>query len=121
MDNSRFLNINIGGQNRDLFFGNNTLEKIMEIEGVKYVTDVTKLPMHLTFIRSLIYAGLSVADRKAGRPVTYTIDDVSDWIDDMPEGNTKKLMDKFPLMVEGLGKMMGEIQPPATKKEKAQK
>lgn len=110
MDTSRYLNITIGEKNRELFFGNNTLEKFMEVEDIKYFSEISKGFQSVTLIRSIVYAGCMVADRKAKREIDYTLEDVSDWLDDFPKGNTKKVMEKFTEMVQKLGEMMGEME-----------
>lgn len=121
MDTSRYLNIQVGGKNRELFFGNNTLEKFMEVEGIKYFSEIAKGFQSVTLIRSIIYAGCVVADRKAKREIDYDLEDVSDWLDDFPQGNTKKVMEKFTAMVQKLGEMMGEMEGIETPQTKAPK
>lgn len=75
--------IHIGGENRPVKFGMNSLRLFCKATGMK-IADLAKLgdDMSLDDAIQLAYYGLYDGARKEGFKFTATIEDVADWMDE---------------------------------------
>ena len=98
--------VHIGGEDRPVKFGFNTLAEFGNIAGLK-LNDLQNLGSSLTIdhVITLVWCGLKAGAKKEDKEFTASKDDVGDWLDEDPN------------LVAEMMTIYGESQAPAGKKK----
>jgi hypothetical protein len=109
--------INIGGENRPVYFGLAALAKLEQLTGVR-ISGMDKMLADLSIdnLISFVFAGLYGGHKKERKDIDFSIDDVMDWLDDYMESgqNIETLMEVY---MSCMPLMKNEETKPASKKK----
>lgn len=95
MDINNILTIEIGGKQRKLYYGLNSLEVFSTEMGIKDLTTITQEVRTLKGVKTLIYALAYVGDIIDGNEIDYNIMDVGFWIDNLSQADLNIIISKF--------------------------
>ena len=87
---SGFIRIEIGGKVRPIKFGMGAWKYFTEVTGVQ-LADLANVDA-ITFGASIVYGGLKQAALADNEPVDFNINNVYDWLDEMPQDDYSKIM-----------------------------
>ena len=99
-----YVNLNLGGVNRGLKFGNRALLNVMQIHQVD-----ENLKFSFELIVDLVYYALLNNCLVKKTEADFTYEQVTEWVDDMPMAELTNVFQSFQASISGEPKKDGEM------------
>lgn len=106
MNPNNWLEVEIGGKKRSLYYGMNSLSVFMDEIGIQDVNQIQEATQSLKGMIALVYGLCYVGDKINKNDIDYDSFDVGLWMDDMEEETLQKIVKKFESV-----QLMGKTKP----------